>query len=64
MADKKADKKKKKKGESSDGKKANGANGAYHNLEIGSLPPSPLRLGKDCDYDSEMALLQVELVKL
>jgi polyphosphate kinase 2 len=54
--------KKKKKNAAVDGKKAadpaqltNGLH-AGHNI--------PMRLGKDCDYDSEMARLQVELVKL
>jgi polyphosphate kinase 2 len=57
-----ADKKKKKKHAESKGKKANGA--SHHPVDIATLPGVPLHLGKDCDYDSEMALLQIELVKL
>jgi polyphosphate kinase len=58
MADKK---KKKKKSEGSNGFKPNGA---HHPTDIDSLPAATLRLGKDCDYDSEEARLQIELVKL
>jgi polyphosphate kinase 2 len=49
--------KKKNKHSGSNGKKANGAS-------ADSVPTGPLRLGKDCDYDTEAARLQVELVKL
>jgi polyphosphate kinase len=54
--------KKKKKHAGSNGKQAPDAkqktNGHAHEH------PIPMRLGKDCDYDTEMAKLQIELVKL
>jgi len=54
--------KKKKKDASSDEKKAPGAKQQLNGHD--ASPKGPLRLGKDIDYDSEMALLQIELVKL
>jgi polyphosphate kinase 2 len=62
MADKDKKKKKKKGQEGSSAKKANGA--IHHPVDIATLPNVPLRLGKDCDYETEAARLQVELVKL
>jgi polyphosphate kinase 2 len=53
--------KKKKKDAGSKGKKASSAS---HVNGHDTAPAGPLRLGKDIDYDTEMARLQVELVKL
>jgi polyphosphate kinase 2 len=56
-----ADKKKHKKAHGS-GKASSSAN--HHVNGMASEYEAPKRLGEDCDYDCEMAKLQIELVKL
>ncbi len=53
--------KKKQKGEKTKGKKEKGQQN--HPLDIASVPAA-LCLGRDCEYDKELARLQIELVKL
>jgi polyphosphate kinase 2 len=53
--------KKKQKGGSAKGKKDNRK---QHPIDIATVPAATLHLGKDCDYDGELARLQIELVKL
>ncbi len=59
MAEKKMNKHKH---EHSNGKPTSKANHQVNGMA--SEPEAPLRLGKDCDYDCEIAKLQIELVKL
>jgi len=61
MAEKKK-KKKKHKHAHVNGKAANSVD--HHSNGMASVPAVSMRLGKDCEYESEMALLQIELVKL
>jgi polyphosphate kinase 2 len=56
-----AGKKKKKKSAVTNG---SAANGVHHPVDISSQAPAKLHLGTDCDYASEEARLQIELVKL
>ena len=53
--------KKKQKGGSAKGNKDKGR---QQPIDIATVPAATLHLGKDCDYDSELARLQIELVKL
>src|SRR5208337_2363359 len=57
-----SEKKKKHKQGHVNGKLPSNAN--RHANDLTSELASPLRLGKDCDYECEMARLQVELVRL
>ena len=61
MAEKKK-KKKKHKHAHVNGKATNSAD--HHSNGMASVPAVSMRLGKDCEYEGEMALLQIELVKL
>ena len=54
--------KKKQKGGSAKGKKDKSQQ--HHPIDIADVPAATLHLGRDCDYDSELARLQIELVKL
>jgi len=54
--------KKKQKGRSAKGKKDKLQQ--HHPIDIANVPAATLHLGRDCDYDKELARLQIELVKL
>jgi polyphosphate kinase 2 len=56
-----AGKKKQKQGGSAKGKKDKRQ---HHPIDIANVPAATLHLGRDCDYDCELARLQIELVKL
>ena len=56
--------KKKQKGASPDKKKKKKAPKVHHPIDISTVPAVALRIGKDVDYDTEQARLQIELVKL
>jgi polyphosphate kinase 2 len=53
--------KKKQKDGSAKGKKDKSK---HHPIDIANVPAATLHLGRDCDYDRELARLEIELVKL
>ena len=55
--------KKKQKGASPDKKKKKKAPKVHHPIDISTVPAVALRIGKDVDYDTEQARLQIELVR-
>jgi polyphosphate kinase 2 len=59
-----AEKKKKKKHKKSHGNGKTPSNANHYVNGMASEFEAPMRLGKDCDYECEMAKLQIELVKL